>query len=280
MMSQSLSFKKSKTYIYLQNLFSARNIDEKDKVTIGGYKFFSEEVDEIQDCLSCDAGDTMYKMIFSFLSALSDMELKNYSWATIKFYYSIFYYMKSKLLFDGIHITYFNNCAYALNIKNKNKMICLDRNKKNSHQVVFDYYFQEFSQRDKLLMLEINDEDSEEMSNLYKWYENKRNIVNYRSIRFEEPLIYDFWEQVIDYDNIEDLFNNIIKDEVDYVYATNEDYAIIAIPIFCLINMIITVNVKEFLSDDEFNCLKKFINQNTYCEKLFNSISTIKNVEF
>ena len=129
-------------------------------------------------------------------------------------------------------------------------------------------------------MLEINDEDSEEMSNLYKWYENKRNIVNYRSIRFEEPLIYDFWEQVIDYDNIEDLFNNIIKDEVDYVYATNEDYAIIAIPIFCLINMIITVNVKEFLSDDEFNCLKKFINQNTYCEKLFNSISTIKNVEF
>ena len=130
MMSQSLSFKKSKTYIYLQNLFSARNIDEKDKVTIGGYKFFSEVVDEIQDCLSCDAGDTMYKMIFSFLSALSDMELKNYSWATIKFYYSIFYYMKSKLLFDGIHITYFNNCAYALNIKNKNKMICLDRNKK------------------------------------------------------------------------------------------------------------------------------------------------------
>ena len=182
--------------------------------------------------------------------------------------------MKSKLLLDGIHITYFDNTAYSLNIKNKTKLINLK--KINSHQIVFECYSKEYIQRDKLLTLEIYNKEAGESSKLYEWYEDKRNVINYRSIRFEEPLLYSFWEQVADYDNVEDLFIKIIKDNDNYIYVTDEDYAIIAIPIFCLIDIMFTVDVKSVLCKDEFNCIKEAIKQNTYCLKLFNSIDKLK----
>lgn len=273
MMNQNSSFKKSETYSYINSLFCKNYADINE--AIKKYKFSNENIKCLMLHLHNDMNDTIYKMAFSFISAFIDLKNNNYSWATIKFYYSIYYYVKSKLLFDGIHITYFNKNAYAFNINNKNKFIKLKNN--NSHQAVFEYYNTIYYQRDPLLMLEIPDINNCETKKVYEWYEDKRNIINYRSIRFEEPYIYKFWEAVNEYKNIEDLFNNIIKDK-NNIYVTDEDYAIIAVPVYCLTDLILNTNFRTNFTDTKYNYLINMISDNSYCTILFNIINKNFNI--
>lgn len=260
MMSQSLSFRKSKTFLFIQDLLIKNCINDKSKLS--NYKFSEENIDNIHICLVSDMNDTIYKMLFSFFSALIDMKMKNFSWATIKFYYSIFYYMKSKLLCDGIHITYLFGNYYAFDVNKKNKFIKFQK-KQNSHTSVFEYYNEKYYQRDILLRVELQDDGNDKIYNLYQWYQIKREIVNYKSISFEEPSVYEFWESVINYVPIENLFNNIIKSPFNYI--NTDDYAIISVPICCFIDLISNLDDNYAMPNDKYDNLKNIIEHNDYC---------------
>ena len=199
------------------------------KQTFENFEVTSENIDILKECLYLDGLDHLYKGIYSISNGLFNINNKYYSWSIIKFYYSIFYLMRSNFAANNIGFLK-NGGIYTLNLHIGEKPIRRDRGKyrgencNGDHKTTIATHVKEFSSQDIMLTNTVQGE------NVYDWLMDVRNQVNYRERSFHEPDFKYFPSEIFDENQIKNTIEAYFND-TDLVYCFNEDHAAIAAPI-------------------------------------------------
>jgi len=188
-----------------------------------------ENIDALKECLYLDGLDHLYKGIYSISNGLFNINNRYYSWSIIKFYYSMFYLMRSN--FSANNIGFLKNGGiYTLALNIGERPIRRDRGKyrgencSGDHKTTIATHVKEFQTQDIMLTNTIDGET------IYDWLMEMRNQVNYRERSFHEPDFRYFPSRVFDQDQIKNIIDTYFND-TDLVYCFNEDHAAIAAPI-------------------------------------------------
>lgn len=165
-----------------------------------------------------------YKALLSFSEGLSAVSKGNYTWATIKLYYSVYFGLRCSLLCRDIVLVRANNYLYKFKIVNGDKYV---RPKgTNDHSATVTTYVELFQKTDFFCSNLIEDK------NAYDWMENSRNIVNYKDSIFHDPCANEIWEKVRDDIGAFGIRDVLIKYNIEKsIYCFSPDYAILSIPL-------------------------------------------------
>jgi len=178
-----------------------------------------------------DSKDLFYKGHLSLLEGLNGFQNKNYSWAVVKCYYSIFYMVRADLALRDYGLIR-HKAIYYLEAKDGATPITKGRNGANrtnysgNHKSTLNYYKDLFSMSDILLSQNIDG------LNPYEWMMKKREQVHYQERHFNDPLGSDFLEYIVNEihaGNFTALIDEIILDQ--YIKTFQNEFAPIAIPI-------------------------------------------------
>jgi len=184
------------------------------------------QVNILNASLKQDATSYTYSGIITLSEAINSADHCSYSWATIKAYYSVFYFLRAILAVNGIAIFYCGKKPWILSSllgeRPKN-------GKGNTHEMVLKEFINRLSSH-WLLTQQIDSVDPP------TWVKNKRECANYTVARFVEPNIPDHFVKI---SNI-----GIRRAVTSYFQKINEflsfdsDHAILAYPIQTLIHTI------------------------------------------
>lgn len=178
-----------------------------------------------------DAKDLFYKGHLSLLEGLTGIENKNYSWAIIKCYYSVFYMIKADFALRDYGLIR-HKAIYYLHASAGAKPITRGKSGNNrtkysgDHKSAINYYKDLFSGSDILLSQEIDS------LTCYDWLMKKREQLNYQERQFNDPDGSDFMSYIdneISAGNFVKLIENIISDP--FVITFQNEFAPLAIPI-------------------------------------------------
>lgn len=241
----SLNFDRSRTQLIFEKyigIISPSDFENKDNMTaFKQYQLTTDNVLELKEALAEDSNDYYYNGLISLLEGLISASLKRYSWATVKLYYSVFYFLRSSFASKNYCLMRAKS-MFRLKLETNEKVFTTGNKKYNStHGGTISHYCDIYSSEP---LLTNNIDFNGDEINIYAWMENIREIVNYRSRSFYEPSYLDFWEEinkVIDNNKFYELIENIIKNPLEFCFQ--EEYAVIAIP---LARFIYTTN--DFLS--------------------------------
>lgn len=193
------------------------------------FEVTADNINALKECLYLDGLDHLYKGIYSISNGLFNINNKYYSWSIIKFYYSIFYLMRSNFSANNIGFLK-NNGIYTLNLNIGEKPIRRDVGKykgercNGDHKTTISTHVNEFSSQDIMLSNNVQNQ------NIYDWFMDIRNQVNYRERSFHEPDFKYFPSEIFDENQIKNTIETYFND-TDLVYCFNEDHASIAAPI-------------------------------------------------
>lgn len=185
-----------------------------------------------KNSLKEDAGDFYYKGYLSLLEGLNGFQNRNYSWAVIKCYYSVFYMIKADLAIRDIGLIR-HKVIYYLEAKDgaipitKGVRGAKRANYSGDHKSAINYYNDLFGRSDILLSQNIDD------LNAYEWLMKKREQINYQERHFNEPNHPNFLEYIdtqIQSGNFKNLLHEII-DDTAFVKTFQNEFAPLAIPI-------------------------------------------------
>lgn len=223
------------------------------------FEITHENIEELEICLHQDGIDNLYKGLYSISNGLFNIYNGYYSWSVVKFYYSIFYLIRS--YFSANNIGFLKNKGiYTLSLNLGDKPIRRDignyRNEKLSgdHKTTISTHIKEFGSQDVLLSNNIGE------LTIYDWLMEIRNQVNYRERAFNEPQFKyfptDFFKKDIMRENI-DLY---LKDN-DLVYCFNADHAAVAAPIKVLqqVCKFYYENTSIRLSEERIDVIEKML---------------------
>ena len=225
----NIDFKRNRTQVKYEELVGISSVEELQnmKEEFNCYKLSSADVIELNNECEKDARDYLNNGMISLAEGISNMFNHRYTWATVKNYYSVFYFLRASMAANGVAILQ-NKSIYRLKIgKDEKPFSSGNRKYKSTHKGTISHYKDVFSGADRLLTNSIDDLDP------YEWLEEVRNIANYREVSFLDPLCLDIWGKydIAIYDEkIDDLIKNIVNDD-DFIYCFQDDYAVVAIAI-------------------------------------------------
>ena len=172
-----------------------------------------------------DSIDLYFKGLLSLSEAINSISRLYYSWATIKLYYSVFYFIKATLASKGIALIR-QKSLYYLFARDGEKPIKKGSKKYNTDHSGTILHFQDLFMNDILLSNKIEDES------VYEWLMKRREQVQYRERNFQEPSNPVFWNHIIlkiNQNSLHHLLSEYIDDK--YILCFQEEHACIAIPI-------------------------------------------------
>jgi hypothetical protein len=183
------------------------------------YALNSSEANDIREYLKEDAIDYIYSATITVADALRGIEQSLFSWATVKLYYATFYSCRALLALDGDCIFYFNNKPYIIKAVAGNISV---KGKGATHKVVLDEFKRAY-RTSKLISQQIDYLD------VITWLMNKREEVNYKLARFQEPNIPDLFLK-INISGIRTMTQAYLQDS-SYLYLFDKDHAMVAHPL-------------------------------------------------
>ena len=140
----------------------------------------SQQEITLKSALIEDGKDLYYKGLLSLSEAIQSMYHRLFSWATVKAYYSIFYFLRSSLALRGYSLVR-NKSIYLLLIKSGISPVKKSsHNYRNDHVSVINIYRDLYSNSD---ILQSNNIDG---INPYEWMMEKRNQINYRQRQLQQ----------------------------------------------------------------------------------------------
>jgi len=145
---------------------------------IPNYSISSADLHSARSALLFDVNAFFINGLVSFASAINSINKNNYSWGFIQSYYSLFFFARA---FNGINdyaIVYHNSKPFSIKIQPSAKFVKL---KGNSHDVVLSEFKTQFAS-DILIVNQIEGE------NPVDWFNKKRNLINYTSNPFSDPM--------------------------------------------------------------------------------------------
>jgi hypothetical protein len=197
-----------------------------DKADFKNFTLTHAQATQLAYSLDEDSKDLYYKGLLSLCEALRSIEDGQFSWGTIKIYYSVYYLLRSTLALNGIAIVR-QRSLYCLRATRGEQPLSKNHKRYNSdHSATINYFIDFFSDSDYLLSQRIDDMD------VYSWLMKKREQINYRERTFNEPGYSVFWDHIvtqIKQGGLEKLVHNYISDQD--VMCFQEENAAIAVPI-------------------------------------------------
>lgn len=257
----SININRSKAQIYLENLIdNSYNVDSATKseqkafkLKVKNYSISGVDALDLEKKLSIDAKDYFYNGLISLLEGIKNIYDKAYSWGVVKLYYSLFYACRSYMAYKNFCIFRATE-AFLLEVAPNGSFIGGGNEYKNTHKSVLKYFKLAFPTH-YILSNEIDGYDA------LDWYEEVRNIVNYRSSRFYEPKCLELLKNFTNSGDLIRMIQDLINDDAGNVFI--EDYAILGIPLkfFSLMIKELTLEKPNF-SQDDLNYLYKLSQQN------------------
>ena len=181
------------------------------------------EAELFKQYLDSDVGFYYYKALLSFMESLPAIENGNFSWATVRLYYSVYYATKATLACRHIAIVRAERRLFYVKANSGETFVkCTDT---TDHKASMYTLRNLYGSVDKLLTQTIDGKLS------YEWMMDKREEVNYKDIEFHDPNPPDFWETIhqdVVNHSIVHVVNTLVEDE--WLYCFQDDYAVLGIP--------------------------------------------------
>jgi len=212
-----MNFDRFRVQQFLENFLGCSELENwpSYRSALEAYRIRHQDEDELRLSLLKDGEDLFYKGLLSLSEALVEISQGKHSWATVKLYYSVFYFLRSSLAAEGYAIIK-NQSQYLLDIKSGSKPEKRSSKKyRNDHIGVINIYKDVVGDNDILQTNSINGKS------VYEWLMEKRHQVHYRQRSFLEPEHAEFFSQAKDA-----IVNNYFSELLDKYYSDS-------IPIYC-----------------------------------------------
>ncbi len=160
---------------YLKGIITTASTKEARKLV----SLSAADAQRVQQALTEDAKDYYFSGLLSFVEALRGPQCGLYSWATVKFYYSVFYTLRAILALNNVAIFYISDRSPPWVIRVESFKTANPIKEGNTHKAVLDS-FEQFLPRHQLVQPIGADNASD-------WLKQRREEANYRNARFPEP---------------------------------------------------------------------------------------------
>jgi hypothetical protein len=216
----------------------------------------SSDAMSLSNALGKDSEGYLYNGILSIGSGIQSILNNNYGWATVKFYYSVFYLARANLGVNNICIVYDGSKPFSIISKPGEQ---LQKRKGTTHKLVLDQFRQNMSAH-IMLGNDINAQCPLE------WLMEQRELMNYRSAVMPDPNIPEQYEEIINSNKtIRQWLNIYLSDNIE-VYTFNEEHACLAYPFKFLIHTI------EMFKNNNMTC--RYLTENaSFIKRLFSDKS-------
>lgn len=228
----NINFNRNLVQMYVEDLLSIdvytsdKSIQRNNRSILEDHVFISQEISDLNEFIQEDAKDYFFNGCVSLLEGINSLFENRFSWATIKLYYAVFYFLRSSLACNKYSIIRVSGNHYYLHLVDDEKVNKLERT--NTHQSVIQCYKTIYSNSDPLLSNNI-DLDGNDL-NSYDWLEEIRNITNYKQTAFLDPDSLNIWDYFSEEEDKNNLLEQIIKDNT-FSFCFQYEYAAISIPI-------------------------------------------------
>lgn len=226
-----MSFDRFKAQTLCENFLDCSSFDEFYQADFANFSLGKTEAFTFSNTLKEDANDLFYKGCLSLAEGINGIKNRQYSWAVVKCYYSVFYMLKADLALKDYGLIR-HKTIYYLEAKEGAKPITKGRrgtnrmNYSGDHKSAINYYKDLFSGTDILLSQNITG------VNAYEWLMKKREQINYQERYFNEPnaaTFLSFIDTQVSSGNLKQLIKEIIEDR--YIKTFQPEYATLAIPL-------------------------------------------------
>ncbi len=199
--------------------------DYRDGKSIKDVAVTNEDLSCYKKSKKQDMSSFYYKSLLSYAEGLDAISRGNYTWATIKLYYSVYFSLRCSLLCRNVILVRANGNLYYLKLETN--ATYKKPKEMSDHGGTIDVYTALFKTTDFLCSNLVEDKFS------YSWIKQCREIVNYRDEVFHDPDVNELWEKVVS--DIEK--NGIEKTIATYVQNKSSscfspETAILAIPTY------------------------------------------------
>lgn len=223
-----MNFERRKTQLLCESIIGCN-----DPSKISDYKtqFESITIDatnetDFNKSIQEESKDYYYKGLISLCEGINGISRGLYSWATVKLYYSVYYFLRASMASQGYSILRLNS-LYILKIKKgESPQRKNGRNYNSDHKGTILHYIDLFEHD----LLQSNNIDNQ---NSYEWLMDRREQVHYRERYFNEPGNPNFWDTIANYvstHKLSYLLELYIKD-TSMVYCFQPEHAILALPL-------------------------------------------------
>jgi hypothetical protein len=215
----------------------------------------SDQIQQLREALMEDAQSYLYNGIISFGAAVQSIGTKNYGWAIVKLYYSVFYLARAKLAIGGqATIVYDNQKPYLLSLSSKD-ILQQQKGKYagSTHKLILHLLPKYFSNNSLA-----NSQVSKDNIPVLEWLMKQRECVNYTSARMSDPEPPEILKKIVEDGNISKWLETYKQDPI---YVTDEEHICLAYP-FLLID----------------DTLKDFQTQKVDCSVLRNNSNFIESL--
>lgn len=220
-----MSFRRQRAQLRCESFLNCNTLEEWNQANFRSFQLNNAQATLLSNDLREDSKDLYFKGVLSLFEAVKSIEARLFSWATVKAYYSTFYFLKAHMAANGIALIR-NKSLFYLKAINGETPISRGHKKYNTDHSGTINYFVELFTSDILLSQPI------EMTNAYDWLMIKREQVHYRERTFNDPLYSDFWATIasqLDQQKLSDIIRKYVQDS--YILCFQEEHAILAIPI-------------------------------------------------
>jgi len=219
------TFERYKVQTYIEQKLGCGDLSQWNayRDTIPNIKLSSHDQIEIKDRLNQDVKDLYFKGCYSLLRGLADVESGHFSWAIIKFYYSIFYSLRSSL--GSKNLAFIKcKCPFLLEVKTGESPVKKSGSRyRNDHSAIISVWTEEINEKDILLTNNI------EETNAYTWMQELRNKIQYRKASFSEPLADESLVNLADRDL--SFWIETFLDDIEHIFCFDPDFAAVALPL-------------------------------------------------
>jgi len=199
----------------------------RERNTFESLELGTKECSVLEADLQEDAKDIYFKGLLSLCEAICSINRNLYSWATVKLYYSVFYFLRSSLAAKGYAIVR-NKSLYLLRVHRGERPKKKDAKRyRSDHTGMINIYRDLFEESDILESNTIQD------LNPYHWLMERRNQVNYSERKFHEPEWPHFLGAAAKQAEKRTLDSLVALyvDDPDYLYCFQSDHACLALPL-------------------------------------------------
>lgn len=226
-----MSFDRHRAQTLCENILGCSSYDDFFNADISTLTLNDSTAYAFKNSLIEDSKDLFYKGHLSLLEGLKGIENKNFSWAVIKCYYSVFYMIKADLALRDYGLIrhraiYYLKAATGASPITKGSRGGNRAKYSGDHKSAINYYIDLFSGSDMLLSQEIDGLNS------YEWLMKKREQINYQERHFNDPYGSSFMAFITN-EVLSGNFNKLLEDIISdaFVITFQNEYAPLAIPI-------------------------------------------------
>jgi hypothetical protein len=221
----NINFNRQRAQLRCETILNCETLEQWKSANFKSLRLDKSQAYLLSAELREDAKDLYFKALLSMFEALKSIDAKLFSWATVKLYYSIYYFLKCTMAVNGVALIRQKSLFYLKAIDGESPITKGNKKYNSDHSGTINFFIDLFGS-DILLSQSID------TTNVYEWFMNKREQINYRERQFNEPNNSDFWRFIadqIDKRNFETLLKGYIQDK--FILCFQEEHAILAIPI-------------------------------------------------